>query len=230
MLGLIFLISFSRADLLSAKLQNFKPSQIEALQESQIQLSNLKFSGCVEGWRKNSGQDECGPQEIAAFVNKRVSTLIYQQSFVLARNLTLADPVTYPGGQVALSSGFFSLLHPLDRIATLLHEAKHTDSGGLFHSECPYRMDLTLCDATENGPNGVQLAYDLNLYFYCESCTEEVRQQAKAWALARMTRISSFFPNGTPDIKKISEFAKPKNFEFQKLAEDFLEQWDRRPQ
>lgn len=86
------------------------------------------------------------------------------------KQVELGDPWTvavYGGGdRIVVREDFFGL-SLIDRLASLIHEARHADAGGFRHVECPPSFGLgnkDACDATENGAYAFQAAFLFELY------------------------------------------------------------------
>ncbi|MFZ5862051.1 MAG: hypothetical protein ACOYXR_04290 [Nitrospirota bacterium] len=82
-------------------------------------------------------------------------------------------------GHFIVGDAFFTKLTPLERLYTLVHEARHSDDDGYDHVRCPKgfpyvpsrqpEMDLEkepACDATNNGAYAFQSAFLFELFAY----------------------------------------------------------------
>jgi hypothetical protein len=104
------------------------------------------------------------------------------------------------GRSIRLSDSYGALsIPPVIRLSFLIHEARHVD--GVNHVECPVgyvspyqkvQLEGKLeCDLDENGVYGPQIVMLKNIALYCESCTSEVREQARRYSVALMNLILS---------------------------------------
>ncbi len=84
------------------------------------------------------------------------------------------------------------------RMATLFHEARHSDghgeSLGFLHSICPEGHDFEgerACDSSTNGPYSVDAYLTYEMAFNCKECDLETREILKLRVLDSLSRVTA---------------------------------------
>lgn len=111
-----------------------------------------------------------GP-DLHHWILSRVKSISYQNTWTAAVNQNKGD--------FFVGDLFFTKTTPLERLYTLIHEARHSDNEGYDHVKCPEGfpfvssrqadMDLTrvrACDDTDRGAYAFQAAFLFELYAY----------------------------------------------------------------
>ena len=102
---------------------------------------------------------------------KRIRSISYQNTWTAAVNQNQGD--------FLVGDLFVKIMSPLERLYTLIHEARHSDDGGYDHTKCPKgfryissrQPDLDLekvpaCDRHPNGAYAFQAAFLFELFAY----------------------------------------------------------------
>lgn len=95
-------------------------------------------------------------RDLSRWLLNRIQSISYQNSWTAAANQNLGD--------FFVGDLFFDTMSPLERLYSLIHEARHSDDDGYKHTRCPEgfryissrqpNLDLEKVPACDNRPDG----------------------------------------------------------------------------
>lgn len=165
----------SEKNIHNIKLLGFSDSHIAELRKTfnllkSLKKDDLKIPESV--YKRNSSFKalygfEFSGEKLFLWFKKRIKSISYYNAWTIGTNNSK--------GSITLSSLFFKI-SDLERLYTLIHEARHTDDGGYPHIKCPEKkypfvssgspdMDLTSVDACDKTLKG---AYHFHSAFLFE--------------------------------------------------------------
>ena len=144
-------------------------NQLRSLKPGDLKIKNDLYRRLTR-FKELFGFPFDGP-ELSRWLLARIHNISYRNSWTVAVNQNKGDFIV---GDV-----FFTRTSPLERLYTLIHEARHSDDDGYEHVQCPKgfkfissrqpEMDLQnvpACDPTDRGAYAFQAAFLFELFAY----------------------------------------------------------------
>lgn len=175
-------------------------------------LADLFWVGTIEGSSQSAlhgeifGGDRVSGERYVQFFTERVESFAYGNC-----GSTTAVACVYSGSRtVYLTPNYVNYDMPLAyRIATLFHEARHTEIENRFwsHATCPTPFQdgsgtdirsivtgallqgLAACDSSAVGAYGLEVVMMKNISDHCTHCSEKVRLDAEIFGEDHLKRI-----------------------------------------
>jgi len=143
------------------QLRSLEPGELKMNKKTYVRLSRFKelFGFPFDG------------RNLSEWLLTRIHSISYHNPWTVAVNQNK--------GEFVVGDVFFTHTSPLERIYTLIHEARHSDDDGYEHVKCPKgfkfissrqpEMDLEgvpACDNTDRGAYAFQAAFLFELFAY----------------------------------------------------------------
>lgn len=143
------------------QLRSFEPGELKINRRAYNRLSRFKE---LFGFEFNGG-------DLSRWLLTRIRGISYQNTWTAAVNQNQGD--------FFVGDLFFTKTNPLEKLYTLIHEARHSDDDGYEHVKCPKgfkfissrqpEMDLEkepACDNSDKGAYSFQAAFLFELFAY----------------------------------------------------------------
>lgn len=142
---------------------------LSSLEPGELKI-NKKLYGRLSRFKELFGFPFNG-KNLSRWLLKRIRSISYQNTWTIAVNQNQ--------GSFMVGDFFFTKTTPLERLYTLIHEARHSDDDGYNHIRCPDgfkyissrqpEMDLekeAACDPNDQGAYSFQAAFLFELFAY----------------------------------------------------------------
>jgi hypothetical protein len=162
-------------------------------------LSTLEFENVSPNHLKIFGSEKA--VDIVNFIKRRIKDVTFITKTKWAddpNNSLLAQ--TWPNGKMEVTAAFFKKPQ-VDRISTIIHEARHAELKDWPHVRCPkpyifsvdnksYRIPSdpsagleVSCDMTDQGAYAIQYTFLSSVAESCINCFDDVRQEAELYSI-----------------------------------------------
>lgn len=144
-------------------------NQLRSLEPAELKI-NKKTYDRLSRFKDLFGFPFNGP-DLSNWLLTRIHSISYHNPWTVAVNQNK--------GEFFIGDVFFTKTSPLERLYTLIHEARHSDDDGYEHVKCPKgfkfissrqpEMDLQsvpACDPTDRGAYSFQAAFLFELFSY----------------------------------------------------------------
>jgi hypothetical protein len=144
-------------------------NQLRSLESAELKI-NKKTYDRLSRFKDLFGFPFNGP-DLSNWLLSRIHSISYHNPWTIAVNQNK--------GEFFVGDVFFTKTSPLERLYTLIHEARHSDDNGYEHVKCPKgfkfissrqpEMDLEnvpACDTTNRGAYSFQAAFLFELFAY----------------------------------------------------------------
>jgi hypothetical protein len=144
-------------------------NQLNSLAAGELKI-NKRMYGRLSRFKELFGFPFNG-KDLSRWLLKRIRSISYQNTWTIAVNQNQ--------GSFMVGDFFFTKTTPLERLYTLIHEARHSDDDGYKHIQCPDgfkyissrqpEMDLEkepACDPNDQGAYSFQAAFLFELFAY----------------------------------------------------------------
>jgi hypothetical protein len=144
-------------------------NQLRSLESAELKI-NKKTYDRLSRFKDLFGFPFNGP-DLSNWLLSRIHSISYHNPWTIAVNQNK--------GEFFVGDVFFTKTSPLERLYTLIHEARHSDDNGYEHVKCPKgfkfissrqpEMDLEnvpACDPTNRGAYSFQAAFLFELFAY----------------------------------------------------------------
>jgi len=143
--------------------------QLRSLEPGELKMDKKTYSR-LSRFKDLFGFPFNGP-DLSTWLLTRIHSISYHNPWTVAVNQNR--------GEFFVGDVFFTQTSPLERLYTLIHEARHSDDDGYEHVKCPKgfkfissrqpEMDLQgvpACDPTDRGAYSFQAAFLFELFAY----------------------------------------------------------------
>lgn len=144
-------------------------NQLRSLEPGDLKMDKKTYSR-LSRFKELYGFSFNGP-DLSNWLLGRIHSISYHNPWTIAVNQNK--------GEFIVGDVFFTKTSPLERLYTLIHEARHSDDDGYEHVKCPTgfkfissrqpEMDLQsvpACDPTDRGAYSFQAAFLFELFAY----------------------------------------------------------------